>query len=1063
MPKDTRLGLSVNRSAATLLSRRSYGPLPAGFASAGEGRICIVTNELHGLFKNGGIGTANTGLALTLAEAGFSVTVAFSSWSGLPDREAQQVRDDYRRLGIEVELITETPTFPRPYASPQSASYAVYLYLRERNFDAVYFHENCGRGFYSLLAKHTGVFANAPLMFVVCHGPHEWVYELNSVPYYDKEPLIYAYLERRSVELADAVISPSRYLVDWMAAHGWKLPAQVFVEQNIVRTAAHAPKIKAGPIKELVFFGRTEMRKGVVLFCDAIDLLAAEVDLSDVRITFLGKFSKIEGVNSGIYMLERSRRWSSAVRFLARLGQDQALEYLARSEALAVIPSLAENSPCVVAECLQLGLPFVATDSGGTAELVPPEHRRCLTAADPRALAAKLATALKDGQAPASMAVPPAETAGRWVRFLHKSPIGEMNGQTAERGARPVSGPVPLVSVCLVNGAPASSGPRPCLEALLAQTYPNLEIILVDTSDRPVCAPQTAAPSGNEPARTFKMIEHGGLGSAGARNLAAENAQGAYLLFIDEAVIPATECVETLVEAARRTSAAVLTSLPRLSDSATPRSNRTGMFRFPLGPCPEIGTVENCFGHSIALVECNAFKAVGGFPAINDEISGFWQFFAAAVLAGKPLEVVPTPLFDPAEQRAADQTAAALVKSRRATLRLYRDQPIALVANLQERFADTDMNQQERLDLLIGGLDGSASDRIVQLSRLDPESPEALEGFVQYCFERGKSQEALEFVFYNGITSSNQIRWVKKESVIQFEWPSKQRWEIELRLGRLISTDQDRRIAAYFGERELPLRVRINDGNKTCITITGFRGSGNPGQVTVRIHLPGVYRTSDPAVDFGFAINQMLIRPAQETEAVPVEEAPFPFAELASRENKAPSHREIIVERDGERIRAESVVLDDYYSQDSYRHIDVSIKSVTAGGEDWPSIKFKFCRSGANHHLEFREALGWPNMFVEFPGMKQDDYGFVARFSPSNAPSISKWSFERDKRLLATILHLLADATEIAIGQSQVEDEEKAGWLAEARQFSDRCLQDLGEAGIFNFSPAETTTIHAAG
>ena len=34
-------------------------------------RICLVTVEFHGLFKNGGIGTANTALALALAAEGF--------------------------------------------------------------------------------------------------------------------------------------------------------------------------------------------------------------------------------------------------------------------------------------------------------------------------------------------------------------------------------------------------------------------------------------------------------------------------------------------------------------------------------------------------------------------------------------------------------------------------------------------------------------------------------------------------------------------------------------------------------------------------------------------------------------------------------------------------------------------------------------------------------------------------------------------------------------------------------------------------------------------------------
>src|SRR5580698_10291286 len=41
-------------------------------------RVCFITTEFHGLFKNGGIGTANTGLALEFALAGFDVTVAFA-------------------------------------------------------------------------------------------------------------------------------------------------------------------------------------------------------------------------------------------------------------------------------------------------------------------------------------------------------------------------------------------------------------------------------------------------------------------------------------------------------------------------------------------------------------------------------------------------------------------------------------------------------------------------------------------------------------------------------------------------------------------------------------------------------------------------------------------------------------------------------------------------------------------------------------------------------------------------------------------------------------------------
>src|SRR6202034_3292531 len=89
---------------------------------------------------------------------------------------------------------------------------------------------------------------------------------------------------------------------------------------------------------------------------------------------------------------------------------------------------------------------------------------------------------------------------------------------------------------------------------------------------------------------------------------------------------------------------------------------------FPIGLCLEVGAVENCFGDSIALVERRAFTEVGAFPAINDDIPGFWQFLATAAVAGCPLEVVPHPLFRIVEPRPSTLNMADFIKSSRATL-----------------------------------------------------------------------------------------------------------------------------------------------------------------------------------------------------------------------------------------------------------------------------------------------------------------------------------------------------------------------------------------------------------
>jgi hypothetical protein len=51
---------------------------PRSAAPASRLRVCIMTFELLGFWRNGGIGTVSTGLAELLASAGHDVTVAYT-------------------------------------------------------------------------------------------------------------------------------------------------------------------------------------------------------------------------------------------------------------------------------------------------------------------------------------------------------------------------------------------------------------------------------------------------------------------------------------------------------------------------------------------------------------------------------------------------------------------------------------------------------------------------------------------------------------------------------------------------------------------------------------------------------------------------------------------------------------------------------------------------------------------------------------------------------------------------------------------------------------------------
>jgi glycosyltransferase involved in cell wall biosynthesis len=702
-------------------TRATNGAPPA---KARRIRVCLVTTEFHGLFRNGGIGTANTGLALALAAAGHEVTVAFADADHAGPRVKEgnfaELQDRYGSLGIALDYVPAAPHIPKAFDDCRSASYCVYLYLKSHSFDVVYFNDCGGHGYYSLLAKHVGVFREAPRMYVVAHGPHEWVLELNSLRYWKRDPVIAAFLERRCAELADALISPSQHLVDWMISRRWAMPQEVRVVQNIVRLpdslSPSAMNDKPGKIAELVFFGRLEIRKGIELFCDAIDALGRSTDLAGIKITFMGKFSMVASLHSGMYLVERARSWRSSLRILSNFDQEEALAYLNRSGILAVIPSFAENSPCVVAECLQLGVPFLATSGGGTVELVAPEDRDfCLVPTDSKALAASLARILQSGQRTARMAVSQETSLAKWLRLTE-------SGTGSEHKNNPALAGQPLVSAC-VAASPGSTNGKEFLDSLREQTYPSLELLLAEAAEDP----------------------------GSRRNAAAEKATGDYLLFADESCVALTpECVDTLVAAALRTGTDVVAAMPARHGKLSADQSETGPASFPIGACLELGALENCFGDGLVLVKRSSFQRTAGFQRSCDPEIAFWLFLAESSLAGLSLEVVPEPLFRQAKRRAAAGYRSTFVGNQRRILDAFRGEKIERVRHIFESISDIERVDTRNLNEALQTASPEAREIARRVSSSwEPNSDEAIRGFVQFCVERKKIEEALDYALHN--------------------------------------------------------------------------------------------------------------------------------------------------------------------------------------------------------------------------------------------------------------------------------------------------------------------------
>ena len=460
-------------------------------------------------------------------------------------------------------------------------------------------------------------------------------------------------MERRSVELADTFISVSAHLAEWMREAGYALPARSFVWPNAFPPPDPAPAAAAAraardgaPLAEMVFFGRLEPRKGLLLFIDAVDRLVRRGQ-APPRVTFLGGRSpRIDGPE----LIRRAARpWPVDVRTITDAGAAEAVAYLARPGRLAVIPSLQENCSMAVLECLQAGIPFVAAATGGTPELIDPgDHDRALVAPDHIALGDRLAALA----AAPLRAVRPRRGFDRvldvWRRWhAQAAPFAAAAERFAERAAGAAAA-TPPVTVCLVHHE------RPDLlrmaaGSVLAQDYPALDAVLVDDgSESPAALAAVAAVEADFAARGWRVVRQENRYCGAARNTAARAARGEWLLFLDDDNVLFPDAVSRLVRAARFAGAdCVPAASIRFTGDGDPRADTASHgtpIRF-LGAARAWSHFANVVGDACALVRRDVFEAAGGFTEEYRVGLDDLALYNRLIRAGRRVEPLPDPAY----------------------------------------------------------------------------------------------------------------------------------------------------------------------------------------------------------------------------------------------------------------------------------------------------------------------------------------------------------------------------------------------------------------------------------
>jgi glycosyltransferase involved in cell wall biosynthesis len=611
-------------------------------------RVCIATGDIVGPIRNGGIGSAYFSLASALAEAAHEVTILYLLGDYCEVGAVGEWRAYYRDRGIK---FVPLPSSGIKVQGPPSIvrAHDAYCWLKAQEFDVIHFPEWQGHGYFTALAKHQGLDFAHTVICVGTHSPHLWHRTINREFLDGPTDLETDFMERQSVALADVVVSPSQYMLEWMRSNGWKLPEKSYVQPNVLPPAVWADREEVKPtggrrsVKELVFFGRLEERKGLVLFCDAVDALS-RMACPPFEVTFLGKTGRVAGLDATDYIDQRAKKWTHPWQVLTDCDQTAALQYLRDGKRLAVIASLVDNLPNTVLESLHAGIPFLAARSGGIPEMIHKDDLAQVTfRLDAKELTHRLFEALRDGVPLVRPALDPEINRQCWIAWhnaLFSARPGPSRPHHSSRSTEP------LVSVCLTH-RDRPGFLRQAVASLEAQDWRNFEVIVVDDgSTTAAAAAMLARLQDVFDRKGWQIIRQAQRYPGAARNTAQAHARGDYLLFMDDDNCAKPDEISTFVRVAEYTGADILTCFLDLFTGDDPPGAGTrslGRWMF-LGAALVPSIFRNYLGDTNFLIRKEVFRAVGGFtedPGISNED---WEFLVKAVLMGFRLELVPRAL-----------------------------------------------------------------------------------------------------------------------------------------------------------------------------------------------------------------------------------------------------------------------------------------------------------------------------------------------------------------------------------------------------------------------------------
>jgi glycogen synthase len=554
---------------------------------------------------------------------------------------------------VRVEFVPEPSVEEAEAWSHVMHCYGARVYERLRELypdggpELIEFPDFLGEAFVTLQAAEAlDPFLQSTRICVRIHTTAEICHVLDGYCHGDLVPRALAPMERYSLARADHLIWQGG---DVLGTYQRFYGAAALAPAIRVRYPYLGPAARAGedagfsphaPLR-ILYAGRLERRKGVHNLVRAVTGL----ERGDFRLTLLG--GDTDTAPLGVSMRDQLQLAIADDERIVLRGPErrEAVAEAIREHDVVVMPSLWECWPYAALEALHLNRPILATPVGGLVELVEPGSSGWLASGTDCAALEDALEALLDragelaelvrGEAPSARAR--ALSDDREILDAYQA-LARAKPRWAPRVAS--ASRLPLVSA-IVPYYRSSRYVAETIDSLLAQSYPRLEIVLVNDGsfeDEDWIVAEIAA---RLPVIVVTQM-NAGLGAA--RNFGVLQSRGRYVFPLDSDNVAEPDFVARCVEILeQRPQVAYVTSWSRYIEAdGTPRGGPDLGYE-PLGNHAALNAEQNVAGDAAALLRRRIFDA--GFR-YSEELTSFedWHLYRELQHAGHFGAVIPERL-----------------------------------------------------------------------------------------------------------------------------------------------------------------------------------------------------------------------------------------------------------------------------------------------------------------------------------------------------------------------------------------------------------------------------------